>query len=134
MYPVVTLSVSLLAFFYIFLTVKVINLRKHRKVSIGANGFNDLKMAMRAHGNFSEYVPITMILALCAESYHANPVILASIMVLFIIGRALHAYAFLYSKQHFKFRIAGMILTFITLILLSILNLWHFFVSFSFHV
>ncbi|WP_341475709.1 MAPEG family protein [Legionella pneumophila] len=53
-----------------------------------------------------------MILMLCAEANQAHWVILFILALFFILGRILHAYAFIYNKKHFKFRVRGLVLTF----------------------
>lgn len=123
MYTITTVTASVLSIILIILSIKIVTLRKRYKISLGADGHEDLARAVRAHGNFAEYTPITLILILCAEANKANWVVLFILALFFILGRMFHAYAFIYNKQHFKFRTRGMILTFSILICLSILNL-----------
>ena len=72
MLKVTALLASLLGLMYVWLAVKVVMLRRYHRVSIGGAGHNDLEMAIRAHGNFSEYVPISLILLACAELNNAH--------------------------------------------------------------
>ncbi|KTC80585.1 glutathione S-transferase [Legionella cherrii] len=123
MYPMTTITASLLAFAYIYLSARVINLRRKYKVRVGSNEFVDLEMAIRAHGNFVEYVPLTLILLFCAEANKANWMVLLALIFLFILGRIFHAYAFLAKEHQLQFRVRGMILTFIVMACLSLLNL-----------
>ncbi|WP_131795357.1 MAPEG family protein [Fluoribacter gormanii] len=123
MYPVTTISSSLLALAYVYLSIYVVTLRRKHKVSIGSKECVDLEMAIRAHGNFGEYVPLTLILLFCAEVNKANWLILSILVFLFILGRLFHAYAFLQKKHHLKFRVRGMMLTFGVMGCLSFLNL-----------
>ncbi|KTD71446.1 glutathione S-transferase [Legionella steelei] len=123
MYPMTTLAASLLALAYIYLSVQVVTLRHKYKVGMGSKEFADLEMAVRAHGNFGEYVPLTLILLLCAEVNSANWIVLCTLIFFFILGRIFHAYAFLTANHHLKFRTRGMILTFSVMACLSLLNL-----------
>ncbi|VEB34748.1 MAPEG family protein [Legionella cherrii] len=123
MYPMTTVTGSLLAFAYIYLSARVITLRRKYKVRVGSNELVDLEMAIRAHGNFVEYVPFTLILLFCAEANKANWMVLLALIFLFILGRIFHAYAFLAKEHHLKFRVRGMILTFSVIACLSFLNL-----------
>ncbi|KTC91110.1 MAPEG family protein [Fluoribacter dumoffii] len=123
MYPLTTLTASLFALAYIFLSIYVVSLRRKHKVIIGSKEFIDLEMAIRAHGNFAEYVPFTLILLFCAEANNANWILLLALILFFVIGRIFHAYAFLAEKHHLKFRVRGMILTFTVIACLSLLNL-----------
>jgi len=123
MYPITTITTSLLALIYLFLSVKVIGLRKFHKISIGAKENQLLERAMRAHGNFAEYVPLSILLIACSEVNRANTIFLAILAGMVVSGRLTHAYAFLYHKQHFTPRTIGMILTFLAIIILAFLNL-----------
>ncbi len=80
---------------------------------------------IRAYGNFAEYVPLSLLLLMGAELNGGISFIIIGLGCLLLIGRAVHAYGFLYASQekHFKFRVSGMVLTFISIILLVVLNL-----------
>jgi uncharacterized membrane protein YecN with MAPEG domain len=107
---------------FVAMSLKIVKLRHLHKVSLGAQGHEDLEKTIRAHGNFAEYTPIALILMLCAEVNKANWIILSILVFLFILGRILHAYAFIINKHHFKFRVRGMTLTFLTIVCLAVLN------------
>ncbi|WP_454784497.1 MAPEG family protein [Legionella sp. WA2024007413] len=123
MYPVTTISSSLLALAYVYLSIYVVTLRRKYKVTIGCNECVDLEKAIRAHGNFNEYVPLTLILLFCAEANKASWITLSILVFFFFLGRFFHAYAFLRKQHHLKFRVQGMILTFLVIACLSFLNL-----------
>ncbi|WP_454782139.1 MAPEG family protein [Legionella sp. WA2022007384] len=123
MYPLTTLSSSLFALAYVYLSMYVVSLRRKYKVSLGCKECVELEKAIRAHGNFSEYVPLTLILLFCAEANNTNWIVLSILVFFFFLGRFFHAYAFLQEKHHLKFRFRGMILTFGVIICLSFLNL-----------
>jgi uncharacterized membrane protein YecN with MAPEG domain len=53
---------SILALMFIKLSLGVIALRRKNKVSLGAGGVDALDRAIRAHGNFAEYVPLGLCL------------------------------------------------------------------------
>ncbi|MGQ3891969.1 MAPEG family protein [Legionella sp. CNM-4043-24] len=122
-YPVTSICSSLLALAYIYLSVKVVSLRHRHRVSIGDKGHHDLNLAIRAHGNFAEYVPITLILLLCAEANSVNVILLSVLALIFMLGRLSHAYTFLADRKDFLFRVIGMMLTFTAITVLSALNL-----------
>lgn len=123
MYPITTLSSSVLALIFIAMSIKIIKLRYTHQIAIGHGEHSDLERSIRAHSNFSEYVPLALILMLCAEANQANRLVLSLFACVFILGRLSHAYAFLWNKQHFTFRKRGMYLTFISLLCLSLFNL-----------
>jgi len=123
MYPVTTLTASLLTIIFVIISIKIIKLRHQYKISLGAGGHEDLERVIRTHSNFAEYTPITLILILCAEANKANGIILTTLALFYILGRILHAYAFILNKYHFKLRVRGMVLTFSVLFCLAVLNI-----------
>lgn len=124
MYPVTTISASVLSLFFVIISLNVVKLRVKYKVSMGTNGHEDLKRTIRAHGNFSEYVPVALVLMLCSEANHANWKILSILAALLILGRVFHAYAFIFNIKHLQFRQRGMVLTFIAICCLALLNMF----------
>lgn len=114
---------SVLTFIYIKLALNVISLRGKNQISLGSGGVDELERAIRTHGNFSEYVPISLILMGCLELNHA-PWWLVSIFGLSLtIGRVLHSLGMTDSTPNFTRRILGMKLTLTTLVGLACLNL-----------
>lgn len=129
MLKITMLLASILALIYVWLAFQVINLRRKHKVSIGGGGQNQLEMAIRAHGNFAEYVPLSLILLACAELSKANQLVLIGFAILILVGRVFHAHAFLFSKEHLKSRVRGMKLTFLSLVGLALFNIGQFIVG-----
>lgn len=123
MLVVTSIFASTLTAIYIKLALNVISLRRKNQVSLGDGGVDDLEKAIRAHGNFSEYVPISLILMGCLELNQA-PWWLVSIFGLSLtIGRLLHFLGMKDLPPDFSKRILGMQLTLNTLIALAVLNL-----------
>ncbi|MDX2083215.1 MAG: MAPEG family protein [Rickettsiales bacterium] len=114
---------AIFALIFVFLTVRVIKLRRLNHVAIGDNGIVILQRAIRAHGNFCESVPLALILLLLAESNAANILWLNFCAIILIIGRISHAYAISCESSKMIFRIAGMALTFTSIIFLALTNL-----------
>lgn len=105
------------------LSFNVIGLRRQNKVGLGTGGIEALERAIRAQANFTEYVPICLILLTCLE-LNGTPRWLVSIPGLFLIlGRALHAKGICEPPPHFTNRVRGMMLTFAALGALVGLNL-----------
>ena len=83
---------ALLALLYIVLTVQVIRGRYRTRTSLGSGGDPALERAIRAHANFAEYVPLTLILLLTLELQGARPWIVHLLGLMLLIGRASHAF------------------------------------------
>jgi uncharacterized membrane protein YecN with MAPEG domain len=120
---ITSIFASLLTVIYIRLGLNVINLRRKNKVPLGNGGFSDLEKAIRAHGNFSEYVPIALILMGCLELNGAPWWLVTVYGTTLAAGRVFHAMGIKQEPERFDNRIRGMKFTFNTLIALIITNL-----------
>jgi len=120
---VTSLITSVLAIIFIKLSFAVIGLRRKNKVGLGSGGHEDLERAIRAQGNFAEYVPIGLILIACLELNGAPWWLVALPGITLIIGRLIHAVGINEPPPNFSNRVLGMKFTFYTLIALVLMNL-----------
>ena len=82
---------------------------------------NKLKRNIRAHGNFSEYVPLFLILLFLTE--HLEIISFSYLIILcfiFLYGRIAHAICFAFFDYNPFLRISGMLCTYLVLGILSI--------------
>lgn len=114
---------SVLTIIFVKLSFSVIALRRKNKVGLGNGGHDELERAIRAQGNFAEYVPFGIFLIACLELNGAPWWMVALPGVTLIIGRLIHAKGINVPPPDFSKRILGMKFTFNTLITLIILNL-----------
>jgi len=114
---------SALTIIFIKLSFAVIGLRRKNRVGLGSGGHEDLERAIRAQGNFAEYVPFGIILIACLELNGAPWWLVALPGIALIMGRVIHAKGMQVPPPDFSKRVLGMKLTFITLIVLAALNL-----------
>ena len=123
MLVVTSIIASVLTIFFIRLSFAVIRLRRANRVGLGSGGNEDLERAIRAQGNFAEYVPFGLILIACLE-LNGAPWWLACVPgVTLIAGRLIHAKGINEPPPNFRNRVLGMIFTINTLIALAVLNL-----------
>ena len=120
---VTSLVAAFLTAIFIKLSLAVIGLRKKNKVGLGSGGHEDLERAIRAQGNFAEYVPFGIILMACLELNGAPWWLVAIPGVALIIGRLIHAVGINTPPPDFSKRVLGMKLTFATLLTLVAFNL-----------
>jgi uncharacterized protein len=120
---VTSIIAAVLTAVFIRLSFLVIGLRRKNKVGLGSGGNEDLERAIRAQGNFAEYVPFGLILLACLELNGAAWWLVAIPGVTLIIGRLIHAIGINIPPPDFSKRVLGMKLTFITLMALVALNL-----------
>ena len=114
---------AVLTIIFIKLSFNVIGLRRKNKVGLGSGGYEDLERAIRAQGNFAEYVPFGIILISCLELNGAPWWLVALPGITLIAGRLIHAVGINQPPPDFGKRVLGMKLTFNTLIALVVLNL-----------
>ena len=125
---ITTIIASALTIIFIRLSFAVIHLRRKNQVGLGSGGHEDLERAIRAQGNFSEYVPLGLILIACLELNGAPWWLVAAPGLSLIIGRLIHAKGINMPPPDFRKRVLGMKFTFVTLISLVILNIgWSLF-------
>ncbi len=86
-----------------------------------------LERNVRAHGNFSEYVPLFLILLMIIETkLKISFNYLLIICIVFLYGRLAHAICFSFYKHNPFLRISGMICTYFPLLVFSIILLMSF--------
>jgi uncharacterized protein len=119
---VTSLVAAALTIIFIRLSLAVIKLRRKYKVGLGSGGHDELERAIRAQGNFAEYVPFGIILLACLELNGAPWWLVALAGVILIVGRLIHAQGINTPPPNFSKRILGMKLTINTLIALIVLN------------
>lgn len=103
---------ALLALLYLALSGLVIRQRYRTRTAIGLGSGEGLLRAARAHGNFSEYVPLALVLMLILEQGGTAPWLLHGLGAGLLLGRAAHAVGISRSPEQLRFRQLGMLLTF----------------------
>ncbi len=118
--PVTSIYAALLAFFFIYLSTRVIAARRSCRVAIGTGGKPELERASRVHANFAEYAPLALLLMLLAETARCLAWAMHLAGVVLIAGRAVHAWGVSSETEDYRFRTAGMSMTFTVLAALAI--------------
>ena len=115
------LYASFLTLVFVFLSFRVIGLRRAQKIGLGDGGDRDMLRRIRAHGNFAEYCPLALLLMALAELQNQPDWRIHAIGGLLVAGRLAHAYGV--SNGLGTPRVAGMVLTFAALITGALANL-----------
>ena len=125
-----TIFASLFTFIYLFLSFRVGYFRGSpvmRLIFKMDDEINEKKLNrnVRSHGNFSEYVPIFLILLLILEIKNGIPFLfLLTTCVIFLYGRIAHAICFSFFEFNPFLRISGMLCTYLGLGILSFLLIY----------
>lgn len=126
---ITALYASLLALVFVALSFNIIRLRFKLKVGVGDGGERMLTKAVRIHGNFSEYIPLALILLACYELSGANTVWLHVLGATLLIGRISHAIGLSKSVGTSLPRVIGILSTFIVLLILAVENIRAFVIA-----
>ncbi len=113
---------GLLSLIYIALTIRIIQLRWKHKVGIGHGESTELHRAIRVHGNFSEYVPLALVLMLLLELQNTAEGTLHLLGAMLLIGRVFHAMGLGKRAGTSLGRTIGGICTYLMIIVAAILN------------
>ena len=131
--PITSIFASIFTIFYLFLSFRIGYLRGSPVMKLifkMDKEITDIKLQrnVRAHGNFSEYVPIFLILLFIFEYTKLasfNYILLISLI--FLYGRLAHAICFAYYDYNPFLRISGMLCTYLSLGVFSFHLLFSFF-------
>jgi uncharacterized protein len=112
---IVALYAAALTVLFLVLSIRTIRARRGAGVAIGTGESASLARAARAHANFAEYAPLALLLMLLQAFQGAADWWLHLLGVLLVAGRIVHAWGISQSTENFRFRVAGMVLTFTVL-------------------
>jgi uncharacterized protein len=77
MLRIVPFYASLLAAHYIFLSLRVVRMRRSNRVALGDANNLELQRAIRVHANFAEYVPFALLLVAFVEFQQSSALLRA---------------------------------------------------------
>lgn len=109
--PITALYAALLALLFLYLSTRVIALRRSARVAVGDGGNLLLLRRMRVQANFAEYVPLALLLMGFAESLATPRLILHGLGLCLLAGRVVHAYGVSQPKETIGLRVFGMAMT-----------------------
>jgi uncharacterized membrane protein YecN with MAPEG domain len=119
---VTPLYAGLLGLFFLMLSWRVIQFRQ-RGIPLGDGGDPIMLRRIRGHGNFSEYVPLILLMMGFLELGHTSIYVLHALGIALLVSRILHGYALSFTER-FRFgRVWGAALTFTVLGVSSVLCL-----------
>jgi uncharacterized protein len=121
--PITPLYAAILGLVFIALSLRTIRLRRRYRVAIGDGRKELLQRAMRVNANFAEYVPLSLMLVYFVELHDGPRLHVNALGIALICGRLLHAWGVSRIPENFRYRTAGMALTFGVMLISSILIL-----------
>lgn len=109
---VTALYASLLAVAFVGLSIHVVRNRWRAGKSLGDGGDKGLRAAIRAHGNFAEYVPFSLVMMGLVEGTGGPDALVHGLGISVVLARALHAWGLMRQRGPNNARSVGMVLTF----------------------
>jgi len=120
---------GVLALLYVVLGLQVSRLRRGNRVVFGDGDNIKLRSAIRAHGNFAEYVPIIVLLVAMLEMSGLPATRVHLLMGALLVARLLHPLGMYVGPRTLQFqicRVGGISLTLLVLVAAAIMSLLRF--------
>ncbi len=119
---VTALFAAILGIMHVVFTLRVALFRKKNLISLGDGGNSELLKRVRAHGNFTETVPIALILLMLNELSFLPAVWLYSLGATLVIARLMHYISIAFNTT-LLLRVGGMAATLLMILASAILLL-----------
>ena len=113
---VVPIYAAIFAVMLVALSLRVARTRGNVKVAIGDGGNIVLRRAIRVQGNFTEYVPMALILFTFLEMQGWPRWLVHGLCLVLLAARILHAYGIAQEPEDIRLRATGMATTAILLV------------------
>ena len=126
--PVITgLYAAIMGLLLLWLDAQVGRLRGQKQVSLYDGGDKELATAIRKQGNFTEHVPLVLVLMALVELNGAPTWLLNATGVALVVGRILHPLGLDYDKMANPMRAIGVLLTLLVILVLSGYGFYQYF-------
>jgi hypothetical protein len=123
--PVITaLYAGILGFLGLVLASRVVQHRQRHRIALGDDGNEDMQRAMRVFGNFTEYVPMILLLMGFGEMLGAHKWLSHGLGASLVAGRLLHAWGLSTTSGTSLGRLLGVTLTWLALLVSSAMLIW----------
>ncbi len=110
---------AILAMVYLALSLNVSRYRISHKISLGSGDNRHLRYAIRAHANFIEYVPLSLLLIWFLESLTLSAKLPFWLGAVLLTARVAHALGLFYPRELFILRQIGSVATLSVLLVAS---------------
>lgn len=124
LFPVNTaLFAGILGLLKVALGLRVTLMRAASGIPLGDQADERMLRRIRAHANFSENVPMALILLMLIEMMHATSLAIFVLGIVLLIGRLLHWLGLSGNAEPFN-RVAGMVMTWGVIVVASVMAIW----------
>jgi uncharacterized membrane protein YecN with MAPEG domain len=108
----------------VVLSVRVADMRRKTQTALGSGGHKMLERRIRVQGNFTEYVPITLLLLAFAEMQGWWRPLLHILCAALLIARIAHAYGVGQEREDIRIRASATVTTASIIIVTALLLLY----------
>ena len=117
---------GMLGLLFLLLSFWVVKRRAQFKVMIGEGEAPEMLSAIRAHGNFAEYVPLALLMLALLELAGTAAAVVWTCGLVLLLARLAHAIGLGGSAGYSAGRFGGTLLTLAVLLAMALLGLWRF--------
>lgn len=117
---VTSIYAAILGLFFVVLSIRTIRTRRIYRIALGYGEAPELVRQARVHGNFAEYVPLSLLLLYFLELSAAPDALLHALGLILLFGRGMHAYGVSQIDEDYRFRVIGMSATFAVIVTTSL--------------
>ena len=108
---IVPIYAAIFAVMLVVLSLRVAKTRGDVRVAIGDGGNRTLLRRMRVQGNFTEYVPMALLVFMFVELQGWPRWLVHGLCLVLLAARLLHAYGIAQEPEDIRFRATGMATT-----------------------
>jgi uncharacterized protein len=116
--PITLTFAAAAALIHIWLSVRVSQLRRRYRISIGDGNNQAVRTRMRSHSNFAENTPIFLILLALVEMARGSVPWLWVVAIVYILARIAHAFG-MDRTDPSRLRVIGVVLSWLVLLILA---------------
>lgn len=120
---ITALYAGVLGLWFLALSMRVVR-KRQAGISMGDGGDSEMLRRIRGHANFSEYVPLCLILIAANEMLGAAVWLVHALGAALLLARILHGISLSYTEKWFFGRFHGTLLTYIVLLVSSLGAIW----------
>jgi hypothetical protein len=121
---IVPIYAAIFAVMLVVLSIRVASMRGDVRIAIGDGGNIVLQRRIRVQGNFTEYVPMALLLFMFVELQGWPHWLVHGLCLVLLAARLLHAFGIAQEPEDIRFRATGMATTALLFVVAAVLLLY----------
>ncbi len=124
--PITALYAGILGLILVWLSIRVVQARAKHEVSLGDGGSEPTLVAQRGQGNFTEYVPLAVILIGLTEMHGSPDWLIHALGITLVAARLLHPFGLTSEFGLRPARFVGATATWLVIAVGSAVSIWSY--------